>query len=149
MRILGQIISLGCRLFLAWLFIYASYDKVWNPAGFAVDMGRYELMPLWAVGGASVLMAWLELLVGLLILAGLFSRAAALWSVGLMALFAGIMVYSGIIGAGYDCGCFPGDAGHAAGYGAALRDLGFMLPGLWLFFVPSQWLALDRLNNRL
>ncbi len=146
MKIALQVISLGCRLFLAWLLIYASYDKVWEPAGFAASMARYELLPLWAVNGASVLLAWLELLVGTLLLVGLWVRAAALWAAGLMALFAGIMIYAGIIGAGYDCGCFPGGAGHTAGYGAALRDLGFMLPALWLFFLPSRWLALDGLR---
>lgn len=145
MNMLIQVVSLGCRLFLAWLFIYAAYDKVWDPAAFAGDVGRYELLPLWAVNTASVVMAWLELLVGGLLLTGIFSRAAALWSVMLMALFAGIMVYAGIIGAGYDCGCFPGGGGHAAGFGAALRDLGFMLPGLWLVIFPSRWLALEGL----
>lgn len=149
MRVLLQLISLGCRLFLAWLFIYAAHDKVIDPSSFAVAMGQYELLPLWAVNSASVVLAWLELLVGGLILAGLFSRASALWAAGLMAVFASLMVYAGIIGAGYDCGCFPGGEGHTAGYGAALRDAAMMLPGLWLYFLPSRWVALDRLAGRI
>ena len=149
MKFFLVMISHACRLFLAWLFIYAAYDKVWDPAAFAGAMGQYELLPLWAVNPASVVLAWLELLVGVLILVGLFSRAAALWVAGLMGVFASLMVYAGIIGAGYDCGCFPGGEGHAAGYGAALRDVGMMLPGLWLYFQPSRRLALDRLFKRI
>lgn len=138
-------ISLGCRLFLAWLFIYASYDKVWDPAGFAVSVGRYEVLPLALVQPLSVWLAWTELLVGLLLLAGLWVRAAAVCSAGLLAMFTGLMIYAWVIGAGYDCGCFPGQGeAHAAGLEAAVRDILMLLPALWLIWRPSSWLSLDR-----
>lgn len=147
MKAIAQIISLGCRLFLAWLFIYASYDKVWNPADFALSVGRYEVLPLYLVQPLSVLLAWSELIAGLLLLVGFWIRAAALCTSGLLSMFTGLMIYAWAIGAGYDCGCFPGQSeAHAAGLGAALRDVLMLLPALWLIWLPGRWFALARQN---
>jgi len=144
MRTAGEMLSLACRWFLAGLFLYAAHDKVWEPAAFAAMVGRYELLPLWAVNSASAVIAWLELILGVLLAVGLLLRPAALWSAGLLALFTGLMIYSGLTGAGFDCGCFPGQAGHQAGYEAALRDLVFLLPALWLLYRPGNWLKMGR-----
>ena len=94
------------------------------------------------VNPSSVLMAWLELVVGLCLLVGLATRAAALWSALLLAVFTGLMIYAGMTGAGFDCGCFPGESPHPAGYEAAVRDALMMLPALWLLVLPGRWLSL-------
>jgi putative oxidoreductase len=141
MKAFKELISLISRLIMAALFIYASYDKVWQPAEFAQAMANYELIPIWLVNTSSALLAWLELTTGLFLLLGVAIRAAALWTSGLLFFFIGIMIYAGLSGAGYDCGCFPG-GGHDAGFETALRDMGFMIPSLWLVFVPGRWLAI-------
>ena len=145
MRGFGNLVSLFCRLFLAGLFLWAAHDKAWYPQAFAWDVARYGLLPLWVVNTASVWLAWLELLLGALLLAGLLIRPAALWCLCLLAMFTGLMIYAGFTGAGFDCGCFPGQAGHPAGFEAAIRDLIFMLPALWLLRFPGVWLAVDSL----
>jgi len=141
-RALAELISLASRLFLAGLFLWAAHDKVWDPASFAVAVARYDLVPLWMVNAGSVLMAWLELITALCLLVGLATRAAALWISGMMVFFTGLMIYAGLTGAGFDCGCFPGQNGHPAGYEAALRDVLMLLPALWLLVWPGRWLAL-------
>ncbi|CAO0824715.1 DoxX family membrane protein [Desulfarculales bacterium] len=142
---LMELISLASRLFVAGVFLLASYDKVWDPANFAKSVATYDLLPLWAVGGVSVTLAWLEIIVGALLILGLYTRAAAVWASGLLVFFTGLMLYAGITGAGFDCGCFPGGgevAAHQAGYEGALRDVLFLLPALWLAWRPGSWLAL-------
>lgn len=141
MSALGQFISLLSRLAVAAVFIYAAYDKVWRPAEFAQAVATYELIPIWMVNASSAVLAWLELIVGGLLVLGIAIRAAALWTTGLLLFFIGLMIYSGLTGAGYDCGCFPG-GGHPAGYETALRDLAFLVPSLWLVFLPGRWLAI-------
>jgi uncharacterized membrane protein YphA (DoxX/SURF4 family) len=150
MKGLMELISLAARLFLAWLFIYASYDKIWDPAGFAQSVARYEVLPLILVNSASVFLAWVEMIIGLLLLAGVATRSSALWATLLLVVFTSLMLYAEYTGAGYDCGCFPGQAGrHAAGLEAALRDLAFLAPALWLLFKPGNWLILSfRLRRR-
>jgi putative oxidoreductase len=140
MRILMELVSLGSRLFLAGLFIYAAHDKVWDPAGFALDVAKYDLLPLELVNAFSVGLAWLELLVGVFLLMGLMVRAAAFWTSMLLLMFTGLMIYAGFTGAGFDCGCFPGQSTHAAGFDAALRDFFYLLPALWLWCRPGKWL---------
>ena len=115
---------------------------MWDPATFAASVARYDLIPMGLVNPSSVLLAWLELVVGLCLLVGLATRAAALWSALLLAFFTGLMIYAGITGAGFDCGCFPGEAGHPAGYQAAVRDALMLLPALWLLILPGRWLSL-------
>jgi putative oxidoreductase len=139
---LSQLVSLACRLFLAGLFLWTAYDKVWEPAVFAQAMATYDLLPIWAVNPASVVMAWLELLIGLLLLLGIWTRAAATWAALLLAMFTGLMIWAGFTGAGFDCGCFPGQETHAAGFEAALRDFLMMLPAIWLMCLPGRWLSL-------
>jgi putative oxidoreductase len=141
MSALKQLFSLAARLIVAAVFIYAAYDKVWRPAEFAQAVAVYELIPLWMINSSSAILAWLELIVGGLLVLGVAIRAAALWTSGLLVFFIGLMVYSGLTGAGYDCGCFPG-GDHAAGYETALRDVAFLIPSLWLVFIPGRWLAL-------
>lgn len=141
MKGLKQLISLVSRLIVAAVFIYAAYDKVWRPAEFAQAVAVYELIPIWMVNASSAILAWLELIIGILLVLGIAIRAAALWTSGLLVFFIGLMIYAELTGAGYDCGCFPG-GGHAAGYEIALRDLAFLVPSLWLVFIPGRWLAI-------
>jgi putative oxidoreductase len=112
MKALMELISLGCRLYLAWLFLWASYDKVWEPAAFALDMAKYDILPVWTINAASVSMAWMELLCGGFLLIGFMHRAAAFWMGLMLLLFTGLMIYAGFTGAGFDCGCFPGQESH-------------------------------------
>ncbi|RJX29700.1 MAG: DoxX family membrane protein [Desulfarculus sp.] len=142
MRPWSEALSLACRLFLGGLYLWAAHDKVWLPAEFAAAMAEYDMLPLWAVNPASVALAWLELVLGLLLLLGVWLRAAAAWAAALLALFTGLMVWAGFTGAGFDCGCFPAGAGHPAGFESALRDFLMMLPALWLLWRPGRWLAL-------
>lgn len=138
-----DILSLLCRLFVAAIFFYASYDKILNPQHFAAFVGQYELIPLWMVNWGSAILAWTEFLVSILLVIGWKTRPAALITSVLLLFFTGLMIYAGITGAGFDCGCFPGDAGHPAGFDAALRDVGFLLPSLFVLIFPGRRFSVD------
>ena len=143
-----DVLSLLCRLFVAGIFLYASYDKVLNPAHFAEFVGQYEIIPLWMVNWSSAVLAWLEFIVGILLVIGWKTRPSALITSGLLVFFTGLMIYAGITGAGFDCGCFPGDAGHPAGYDAALRDVGFLIPSLFVLIFPGRRFSIDAAQQR-
>ena len=34
-----------CRIFLGFMFIYASLDKIWNLEEFAKQLGYYKVLP--------------------------------------------------------------------------------------------------------
>ncbi|MCA1990393.1 MAG: DoxX family membrane protein [Desulfarculus sp.] len=122
-----ELISLLARLITAGVFLFAAYDKVWDPANFAASMATYDLLPLWAINAASVSLAWLEMLVGTLLLIGLLTRAAALWACSLLVFFIGLMIYAGITGAGFE---------------TAIRDIIFLIPAAFTALRPGRWLSL-------
>jgi putative oxidoreductase len=148
MKTVLELISLGCRLFIAGLLIYASYDKIWDPAAFALDVAKYDLLPMEAVNASSVALAWMEMILGVFLLLGLMVRACAFWASLLFTMFTGLMIYSGFTGAGFDCGCFPGQGSHPAGFDAALRDLYYLLAALWLLILPGAWLQFKKKPQR-
>lgn len=142
-----NIISLLSRLALAAVFFMASLEKVWQPAAFAQATATYDLLPIWAVNTFSAVLAWLELFLAVMLLIGFWIKPAALWSAYLMAVFTGLMIWSGAVGAVHDCGCFPG-MDSQVGYKDALRDVIIMLPALWLLWKPGSWLSVDALLAR-
>jgi uncharacterized membrane protein YphA (DoxX/SURF4 family) len=143
-----DIISLLCRLFVGFIFLYASYDKIINPQDFAPFVAQYEVAPLWTVNWGSAIFAWTEFIVSILLIIGWQIRPASFLASLMLIFFTGLMIYAGITGAGFDCGCFPGDAGHPAGYDAALRDVLFLIPAVLLFFRPGERFSIDAIHER-
>ena len=69
------------------MFVLAGTTKLVNPGSFSATLLAYDVLPvdLAAPGGAGP--PWLELVVGLYLLAGLFTRIAAWGAVAMLAVF--------------------------------------------------------------
>ena len=95
------------RLLLGAVFVYAAYTKLRQSwLLFALSIDSYQLLPEWAVLALARTLPWLELTVGLLLVAGAWLRSASIAGTLLLALYFGMMVWSYARGAGIDCGCF-------------------------------------------
>lgn len=99
-------LALAFRLYIGGLFIYASVYKINFPAEFAGSIASYELVPDWAVGVMAVVMPWMELLCGVLTVAGIRPKAAILVLMGFMALFTAAVLVTLLRGVPIGCGCF-------------------------------------------
>ncbi|MFH1146557.1 MAG: MauE/DoxX family redox-associated membrane protein, partial [Pseudomonadota bacterium] len=115
------------RLFLGGVFVYASWDKLCHPAGFAEAVYRYRILPEILVNPVAILVPWLELLAGILLISGLFLRGALLVSTGLLATFLAALGFNLVRGMDVDCGCFSVSAGKPATYLTLARDGMFFL----------------------
>ena len=60
-----------CRLILGGVFIYASLDKIANPAEFAKAVGNYHVLPFGMENLVALILPWVELIVGICIIAGI------------------------------------------------------------------------------
>jgi len=60
------------RIALGLVFIYASLDKVVHPDQFAEIMQDYEILPNAVVNLASLWLAWLEAVLGVCLIAGVW-----------------------------------------------------------------------------
>jgi uncharacterized membrane protein YphA (DoxX/SURF4 family) len=99
------------RLVLAAVFVYAAYTKLRDPwMMFAMSIDAYQVLPEWAVLTLGRTLPWLELLLGLLLAAGLLLRHAAAGATMLLGAFFAIMLWAFAKGMAIDCGCFgPGE----------------------------------------
>jgi hypothetical protein len=71
-------LALITRLFLGGVFIYASVDKVLHPADFARAVYNYQILPNGLINLTALLLPWLELLLGMCLLAGVWLPGAEL-----------------------------------------------------------------------
>lgn len=119
---------LAARLLTGAVFLYAAATKLPDLAAFAVDVANYRLLPAALVPPAAAALVGVELLAGLALLLGPWSRAAALLATGLLVLFIGGLAQALLRGIDLRCGCF-GDAAPAT-WLTVLRDGAFLVPAL-------------------
>ena len=53
------------RFLLGFIFIYASYEKILDPAKFARDISNYHVVPFGLENTIAIILPWLELIIGL------------------------------------------------------------------------------------
>ena len=99
--------TLALRLLLGAVFIYAAYTKLRQSwLLFALSIDSYQMLPEWAVFAVARTLPWLELALGVLLIAGLWLRQLSILAAAILGLFFSVMVMSYFRGAAIDCGCF-------------------------------------------
>lgn len=122
-----------CRLLLGLVFVYASYDKILQPHAFAVSVFNYLVLPDGLVNLVALTLPWLELLLGLCLIFGVWLPGATVTATGLLVIFLGLLAFNDIRGLDIHCGCFSTETTEGpAGLGTILRDIGFLAVSLYL-----------------
>ncbi len=145
----NPILVLALRLVVGGLFVYAAIDKIAHPHKFAIAIDNYHFLPeilvnLWAIG-----LPWLELFIGLLLIAGVFVQASALVSALLYLSF--FIALSAALARGLDisCGCFEMDDAKARINSLYLvRDFSLFVGSLWIVFGYRGKLALESILRK-
>lgn len=121
-------ILLALRLFCGGLFLVAAWDKILHPAAFSDTVLNYHLLPRELVNVFSLWLPWLELVVGLLLIAGIWARASATLMTAMMLMFLVAIAQAVIRGIDIHCGCFTqgGEANSPVSIWTILRDLSFL-----------------------
>jgi uncharacterized membrane protein YphA (DoxX/SURF4 family) len=116
-----RIAALLLRLALGIIFLYAAWTKISKPWElFAMAIDSYGLLPLKWVELVARTLPWFEAAIGLLLIAGVFLRTAAVATSLLLAVFFGLMVRAYAKGMQINCGCFG--AGEVISWKTLLRD---------------------------
>ena len=139
-------LSLVSRLVLGGVFLYAGASKVFDPGGLAASIRSYGLgLPEWFVTLSAYALPPFEVLLGFYLLVGLFTRASAWTTNGMMFLFIVALTQGALRGLEIDCGCFGPASGEEASslWVDLTRDLGRLALGLQLAFAPSGKFSLD------
>ena len=94
------------QIALGAVFVAAALPKIADPPAFAHMIYNYRLVPGGLVNALALLMPWLELLVGILLIVGVWRREAALVAALLLLVFMGAIGWNLARGHAVDCGCF-------------------------------------------
>jgi uncharacterized membrane protein YphA (DoxX/SURF4 family) len=116
----GKIFRLVLRIILGAIFVYAGWVKLFGPhlwplslepwQLFAAAISAYGILPLKAVELIARTLPWLEVAVGIMLIAGLGLRFSATVTSLLLLVFFSLMVRAFSRGEEISCGCFgPGE----------------------------------------
>ncbi|MFN0126208.1 MAG: DoxX family protein [Verrucomicrobiales bacterium] len=103
---LTAVVTLLSRLIVAAVFIYAGVLKALDPQEFLLDVRSFQVLgDPWAAVMA-VGLPWLEIVGGIALVLGGWSRSACLVLGGLLLVFAGAFLQAWARGVDVTCGCF-------------------------------------------
>jgi uncharacterized membrane protein YphA (DoxX/SURF4 family) len=124
------------RLFLGIIFVLASVDKVLHPEAFAEAVYNYQILPDALINLTAIILPWLELILGFLLILGLWVPGAVVLSSLLLLTFFGAILFNVARGLDVHCGCFSTSGEAVSGAPMVwylLRDAIFLLLALYLF----------------
>jgi uncharacterized membrane protein YphA (DoxX/SURF4 family) len=141
-------ISTAARLGLAAVWLVAGGLKVGDLAASGRAVNAYDLFPYEVAKVIGAAQPFLEIALGLLLLAGLAVRLSAGISAGLLVIFIAGIISAWARGLQIDCGCFS--TGGALGAGQTpqytwdlVRDAGFLLLAGILLWRPRTRYSID------
>jgi uncharacterized membrane protein YphA (DoxX/SURF4 family) len=117
------------RVALGLIFVYAAYAKLYFGGGwhlgdyhffFAMAIDSYKMLPLQVVEVMARILPWFELLLGVLLIAGVALRWVGLITSALLLVFIGAMTRAKILGLEINCGCFGNN--EKLGTATLIRD---------------------------
>ena len=99
-------LPLLARFILGAVFIYASLDKIADPVAFSTNIDNYHISPIAINNLAALILPWIELIIGLSLITGVFLDGASILTIGLLAFFIFIITQAYMRGISLECGCF-------------------------------------------
>jgi uncharacterized membrane protein YphA (DoxX/SURF4 family) len=137
-------VVLVLRVVLGLVFLAAGGLKVGHADVFAAEIAGFQLLPHALIAPLALLLPFLELMIGVYLILGLFTRFAAWFAALEMAVFAVAIASAVMRGISTSCGCF-GPSDHATtSWPEVGRDLGFALIAIVIAWWAPGALALDR-----
>lgn len=125
------------RIVLGAIFVVAAFTKFYFNGGwhfgdyhffFSMVISSYNILPFWAVEWAARILPWFELLLGILLLAGVGLRWTGLIASALLLVFIFAMTRAYMNGLEIMCGCFGNN--EKLGPLTLLRDSSMLVPAM-------------------
>ncbi len=129
-------LALALRLYLGGLFVYASMYKINHPSVFAETIAAYQLVPHMLVNPMAAALPWLELACGLLLMAGVRSKAACVLIIAMLVMFIIALAWVLAMDIPIGCGCFTGQE-EEADILTLLRDLAWLAMAVHVYLFDT------------
>ncbi len=132
------------RLLLGVLLLVAGGLKIGHAPELAASIAGFRLLPAAIVGPLALALPYFEVLLGIYLVAGLFTRVAAAVAAAQFAIYAAAIASAIVRHIAANCGCFgPGDVSLPDWPHVAL-DLALAGGGLFVAWNAPGALAVDR-----
>ena len=132
-----SIIVLIARLLIGGILIYASFNKIVDPGGFAKAIANYHIIPFGLENSMAIILPWLELIVGLCLIIGVFIDGAAFLVIGMMVVFIIAITFAILSGYNIECGCGL-KPGELVGVQKIIEDLTYLILALIILKRPNR-----------
>jgi putative oxidoreductase len=123
------------KLVLGITFIYASFHKIEDPAGFAKILYGYSIFPVFSINILAITIPFIELIAGFSIIMGMVPRSALLIINTMLLLFILAIGFNLLRGHQFDCGCFAvsNQASTMTHISLLIRDLLLLGAGIFMW----------------
>jgi uncharacterized membrane protein YphA (DoxX/SURF4 family) len=139
-----RIAVLIARVVLGAIFIAAGSLKMGHFAQFAQEIAGFRLLPRGVIAPMAILMPFVEIVVGAMLVAGFYTRAAATIAAVLLFVFDAAIASAVMRGLQLSCGCFGPNDTSVTTWGEVARDAIFVLLAVFVALRPPGALSLDR-----
>ena len=102
----NRYVVLLSRFILGVIFIYASIDKIIDPISFSATIDNYHISPYSLNNIAALVIPWIELIVGVFLIFGIFISGSSFIAILLLLFFIFILTQALLRGINVNCGCF-------------------------------------------
>jgi uncharacterized membrane protein YphA (DoxX/SURF4 family) len=141
-------LTLIARLILGGVLLAAGALKIGSLQKSAMAVRSYELLPVPLANFLGYTLPWIEIGVGLLLIAGVLVRISGLIGAVTMLAFIIAISWAWAKGLSIDCGCFGGggaiDPEDTKYLSEIIRDIGLLILGIYLYFYPKGRFGLDK-----
>ena len=141
-------LTLFARLILGGVLLAAGGLKIGNLQKSAMSVRAYELLPVWLANFFGYVLPWIEIGMGLLLIAGVAVSIVGLQGALTMFAFVVAIAQAWARGLSIDCGCFGGggqvDPEDTKYLSTILRDIGFLLLGVYLYYFPKGKFGIEK-----
>jgi uncharacterized membrane protein YphA (DoxX/SURF4 family) len=142
-------VGLAARLILGGVIFVAGALKVGAIGESILAVRAFRILPYELTSVVGTILPFAEILLGLLIMAGVFTRMTGILGALLMLAFTIAIISAWSRGLTLDCGCFGGggvisqEEAFAAYPWDIARDIGLMACGVWLAIFPRTAFSVD------
>lgn len=136
-----QWMPLIVRLTVGTVFLYSGVAKLVDIGAFVEAVRQFHILPEFSLTFFSIALSTSEVVLGMLLIAGLWTRAAA-FTVSLMLLgFTLLLINALLTGTAKECGCFG--TGEELDWWAVGRDAALLALSLYLMQAKEFFYSLD------
>jgi putative oxidoreductase len=144
-------LTVRVQIALGAIFVAAALPKIADPPSFAHMIYNYRILPAGLINFSALVMPWVELLAGLCLILGVWTRPARWLILAMLVTFMVAISINLLRGNAIDCGCFDLSAANLT-YEQRIRDMWMVLlrdAGMLLMVAQLWWAEKNKVPSPL